>query len=71
MVTTRHKAAVESGEAPPQARKHYTEIGLEEFEEGSYLKLKYLGKWSIKRRGTGFRNQCCQFRDNETPLLFI
>jgi hypothetical protein len=40
MVTTRHKAAVESGEAPPQARKHYTETGVEEFEEGRYLKLK-------------------------------
>ena len=34
MVTTRHKAAVEAGEAPPQPRKHYTEIGLEESEEG-------------------------------------
>lgn len=44
MVTTRYKAAVESGEAPPQARKRYTEIGLEEFEEGRYLRLEYTGE---------------------------
>jgi hypothetical protein len=45
MVTTRHKAAVESGEAPPQGRKHYTEIGLEEFEEGEVNFLGSIDAW--------------------------
>jgi hypothetical protein len=41
MVTTRHKAAVESGEAPPP-KKRYSEIGGEEFEEGESFIYVYV-----------------------------
>ncbi|KAG7672795.1 hypothetical protein Ndes2526B_g08669 [Nannochloris sp. 'desiccata'] len=53
MVTTRYKAAVESGEAPPQARKRYTEIGLEEFEEEMSEHDEKYGETSPKRGKKG------------------